>query len=151
MSDLYTRKRSFQPTHGKPLGYYPRNRRLLQSRDYYNELQRAGNLELGRFELPQTIPFNYGIVVAELETTKRKLQLMNSRLAILERHAPEQIEVRDVPLREAKKLVNTFLKKYLKENSRVYPSDVADALHLEYDRVCEVFKALEKEEKLKKE
>jgi hypothetical protein len=121
-------------------------------RNYYSEVSRRDIGGPVRLELhPATIPTSYELVVAELETTKRQLQLMNSRLAKLESHAPEQIEVRDVPLREAKKLVNTFLKKYLKENSRVYPSDVADALHLEYDRVCEVFKALEKEEKLKKE
>jgi hypothetical protein len=152
MSDLYSRRKNHQPAHATVSKRYPRNRKREMFRNYYSEVSRRDIGEPVRLELhPATIPTSYELVVAELETTKRQLQLMNSRLSKLERRSPEQIEVRDVSLREAKKLVNTFLKKYLKENNRVYPSDVADVLHLEYDRVCEVFKALEKEEKLRKE
>lgn len=121
------------------------------SHGYYSELLKRNIGEPIRLELHPNIPTSYGIVVAELESTRRHLQLVNSRLAKLESRVPEQIEVRNLPLREAKKLVNAFLKKYLKENRRVYPSDVADALCLEYERVYEVFNVLEKEGKLRKE
>jgi hypothetical protein len=120
-------------------------------RGYYSELLKQNIGEPIRLELHPSVPTSYEVVVAELESTRRHLQLVNARLARLESRVPEQIEVRDVPLKEAKKLVKTFLRKYLKENRRVYPSDVADALCLEYERVCEVFNVLEKEKKLRKE
>jgi hypothetical protein len=120
-------------------------------RGYYGDLLKRGIGEPMRLELHPSIPTSYEIVVAELESTRRQLQVVSSRLAKLESRVPEHIAVRDVPLKEAKKLVKAFLKKYLEENSRVYPSDVADALCLEYERVCEVFNALEEEGKLRKE
>jgi predicted ArsR family transcriptional regulator len=52
---------------------------------------------------------------------------------------------------EAKPLVEEFIRSYLKENECVYPSDVADALGLEYSLVRRVFAVLEKEEKICKQ
>lgn len=49
---------------------------------------------------------------------------------------------------KAKPLVEEFIRSYLKENECVYPSDVADALGLEYNLVRRVFAVLEKEEKI---
>ncbi len=118
---------------------------------YYSELLKRDIGEPIRLELHPNIPASYEIVVADLESTQRHLKSMSARLAKLESRVPEQIEVRDLPLKEAKKLVKNFLKKYLEENRRVYPSDVADALCLEYERVCEVFNVLEEEGKLRKE
>jgi len=51
----------------------------------------------------------------------------------------------------AKPLVEEFIRSYLKENECVYPSDVADALGLEYNLVRRVFAVLEKEEKICKQ
>jgi predicted ArsR family transcriptional regulator len=52
---------------------------------------------------------------------------------------------------KAKPLVEEFIRRYLKENECVYPSDVADGLGLEYNLVRRVFAALEKEEKICKQ
>jgi hypothetical protein len=152
MSDLYLRRKNPQPSHATAPRRYPRSRRREPFRSYYSELSRRDIGEPARLELhPATVPTSYELVVAQLETTQRQVQLLSSRLAKLERLTPERIEVRDVPLGEAKRLVSMFLKKYLKENRRVYPSDVADALCLEYEKVCEVFSLLEREGRLKKE
>jgi hypothetical protein len=54
-------------------------------------------------------------------------------------------------VKQAKPLVEEFIRSYLRENECVYPSDVADELGLEYDLVRQVFAVLEKEEKLCKQ
>ena len=54
-------------------------------------------------------------------------------------------------VKEAKPLIENFIRSHLKENECVYPSDVADGLGLEYDLVRRVFAALEKEEKICKQ
>ncbi|MGB8780355.1 MAG: hypothetical protein WCD81_06870 [Candidatus Bathyarchaeia archaeon] len=151
MSDLYLRRKNPQPLHATLPKYYPRKRRRVMPHGYYSELLKRDIGEPIRLELHPNIPASYEIVVADLESTQRHLKSMSARLAKLESRVPEQIEVRDLPLKEAKKLVKNFLKKYLEENRRVYPSDVADALCLEYERVCEVFNVLEEEGKLRKE
>jgi predicted ArsR family transcriptional regulator len=51
---------------------------------------------------------------------------------------------------EAKLRIETFLRKYLKTHKQVYPSDVADALGLDYELTREIFDILEKEGKLEK-
>jgi predicted ArsR family transcriptional regulator len=60
----------------------------------------------------------------------------------------EHVEVKEVPLAEAKSAVEAYLKKVFRRKKQVYPSDVADALGLEYEVVREVFAALEKEGKI---
>ena len=54
-------------------------------------------------------------------------------------------------VKQAKPLVEEFIRSYLRENECVYPSDVADELGLEYDLVRQLFAVLEKEEKLCKQ
>ena len=51
-------------------------------------------------------------------------------------------------VKQAKPLVEEFIRSYLRENECVYPSDVADELGLDYELVMQVFAILEKEEKL---
>ena len=60
----------------------------------------------------------------------------------------ERVVVKEVPLTEAKAAVEAYLKKIFRRKKQVYPSDVADALGLEYEVVREVFEALEKEGKI---
>lgn len=60
-------------------------------------------------------------------------------------------EMKDVSVEEAKLMVENFLKEYLKEHETVYPSDVADALGLDYELVRNVIDMLIKEDKLEKE
>ena len=62
--------------------------------------------------------------------------------------AVEHVGAKQVSLEDSKALVETFLKKEFKEKKQVYPSDVADALGLEYETVREVFAALEEEGKI---
>ncbi len=57
-------------------------------------------------------------------------------------------EATEMTVKEAKPLVEKFIKKHLKTHECVYPSDVADNLRLEYGLVMELFDILEKEEKI---
>ncbi|MCJ7635104.1 hypothetical protein MUP77_22275 [Candidatus Bathyarchaeota archaeon] len=151
MSDLYLRRKNPQPLRATLPRYYPKGKRRTILSSYYSELSRREISEPIRLELPPNLPTSYEIVVAELESTRRQLQSVSARLSKVESRVPEQIEVRDLPLKEVKKLVKTFLKRYLEENKRVYPSDVADALCLDYESVRKVFDALEKDGQLRKE
>ena len=60
----------------------------------------------------------------------------------------KDIEATEVTVKEAKPLVEKFIRKHLKKHECVYPSDVADNLGLEYSLVMELFNILEKEEKI---
>jgi len=60
----------------------------------------------------------------------------------------EHVEIREVPLEEARTLIEAYLKKFFKKKRQVYPSDVADALGLSYETVQEIFVRLEKEGKI---
>lgn len=51
-------------------------------------------------------------------------------------------------MKQAKPLVEEFIRSHLRENECVYPSDVAEGLGLDYELVRQVFAVLEKEEKL---
>lgn len=51
-------------------------------------------------------------------------------------------------VKQAKPLVEEFIRNHLQKNDCVYPSDVADALELDYELVQQVFAELEKEDKL---
>lgn len=53
--------------------------------------------------------------------------------------------------KQAKPLVEEFIRNYLLKNECVYPSDVADELGLDYELVRQVFAVLEKEDKLCKQ
>jgi hypothetical protein len=55
---------------------------------------------------------------------------------------------RKMNVKQAKPLVEEFIRSHLMENECVYPSDVADGLGLDYELVRKVFSVLEKEEKL---
>ena len=57
----------------------------------------------------------------------------------------EVIEVRNVNKRKAKKEVL----EYLKSHGRAYPSDIADALRLDFDIVISIIKDLLKKGKVK--
>jgi hypothetical protein len=54
-------------------------------------------------------------------------------------------------VKQAKPLVEEFIRSHLRENECVYPSDVAEGLGLDYELVRRVFAVLEKEEKLCKQ
>lgn len=51
-------------------------------------------------------------------------------------------------MKQAKPLVEEFIRNHLLKNDCVYPSDVADGLGLDYELVLRVFAVLEKEDKL---
>jgi hypothetical protein len=51
-------------------------------------------------------------------------------------------------VKQAKPLVEEFIRNHLLKNECVYPSDVADGVGLDYELVRQVFVVLEKEEKL---
>jgi Mn-dependent DtxR family transcriptional regulator len=51
---------------------------------------------------------------------------------------------------EEKEKVESFLRDWFKKHSTVYPSDVADALKMNYSNVVEIFGKLEVEGKLER-
>ena len=55
------------------------------------------------------------------------------------------IDIRDVSKEKAKKEII----EYLKNNKKAYPSDIADALKLDFDLVLEIIKDLAKEGRVK--
>lgn len=68
------------------------------------------------------------------------------RMAVREKlEAIKVIDVRDVEKEKAKKEIIG----YLKENQKAYPSDIADALRLDFDLVIEIVKELVKEGRVK--
>jgi hypothetical protein len=108
--------------------------------------------DLTRFESQKSTPTMPGLIVTELERIRVQCEILHARLAKLEEdrdRVSTYIEISDVPKEEARGMVESFLKTYLRENRQVFPSDVADALGLRYETVCEVFCILEKEGKLK--
>jgi hypothetical protein len=145
----YSRKRKPRATATDLLTYYPQSKRTIPTSDRYYEFLRHCADEITRLELKQNIPANYGIIVTELEKMRTQFQILNARVRRLESQLPKQVEIKDVPLKEARIMVESFLKRFLKENKQVYPSDVADTLGLKYETVREVFDALENEGKLK--
>ena len=64
--------------------------------------------------------------------------------------AVEPVEVKEVPLEQTKVLIESYLKEQFKKQQRVYPSDVADVLKLNYETVHKVFDDLEREGKSKR-
>ena len=85
----------------------------------------------------------------ELDNIREEVSAMGIRLATLEDQFPESVEIKEVSLKEARKTIEAFLKKYFTSKRQVYPSDVADALGLRYEIVREVFGILEKEGKIR--
>lgn len=89
----------------------------------------------------------------EVRNLRKIVSILYSKLNKIESQFPECTETqevtRDVPVKEAKPMVRTYLKKYLEKHKRVYPSDVADALGLRYETVRAVFAILEHEGTLK--
>jgi hypothetical protein len=55
---------------------------------------------------------------------------------------------RKMNVKQARPLVEEFIRSHLLKNECVYPSDVAEGLELDYELVREVFAVLEKEDKL---
>jgi predicted ArsR family transcriptional regulator len=62
--------------------------------------------------------------------------------------AVEHIQAKEAPMEQTKVLVMSYLKEHFKKEHQVYPSDVADALGLQYEVVRQVFDELEKEGKI---
>jgi hypothetical protein len=90
----------------------------------------------------------------EVENLRTLVRILYLKLERIENHFPEFTEVsapieEKVPIKEAKLMVQTFLKTYFRKEKEVYPSDVADALGLSYETVRKTFDILEKEGKLR--
>lgn len=61
------------------------------------------------------------------------------------------ISILEMGIEEAKPLVEQYITSHLRRHDQVYPSDVSEALNLDYDLVVEVFNQLESERKLRGE
>lgn len=62
--------------------------------------------------------------------------------------AVEHVGTKEAPLEQTKVLIESYLKEQFKKQQQVYPSDVADALKLNYETVRKVFDELEREGKI---
>lgn len=60
----------------------------------------------------------------------------------------KDVKTKEMTVKEAKPLIEKFIRNHLKEHECVYPSDVADELGLDYELVREIFCILENEEKI---
>jgi len=61
--------------------------------------------------------------------------------------AGELLEIREIPREQAKKEIKAYFEAHHGQN--IYPSDLMDALRLDYNLVWELCNELEKEEKIK--
>jgi hypothetical protein len=61
--------------------------------------------------------------------------------------AEKIMQLREIPREQAKAEIRKFFQDHHGES--VYPSDILDSLHLDYDLVCEICEELEKEGKIK--
>ena len=149
MSQSYIKKRKIQTLPPGILAasvYYPRTKHIAPVRNYYEFLQQYSD-ELIRIEPLQTHEINFRII-EELQKIRVELQTLNARMARIDEQ-PSVVQDREMPVKEAKEIIASYLKKYFKKHAEVYPSDVADALGMKYERVCSAFALLEKENKLK--
>jgi hypothetical protein len=151
MSELYPKKRKMQNattinSPNKP-SYYSRRRRIISTQTYYSDSLKRCEDEVARLEPQQDTGVNYRIT-SQLGSIHEELRILNKRMLLLE-NQPQPIEEKQLPITEARKIVEAFLKEHFKKNKSIYPSDVADALALPYSTVLEVIEAMEKEKKLK--
>lgn len=79
---------------------------------------------------------------AENESLKAKVVAMQATNS-----AGKFLEIREIPREQAKEEVRAFFKAHHGET--IYPSDVMEALSLDYDLVYEICEELEQEEKIK--
>lgn len=61
--------------------------------------------------------------------------------------AEEMLQLREIPREQAKEEIRKFFQDH--HGEAIYPSDILEALHLDYDLVYEICEELEKEGKIK--
>jgi len=61
--------------------------------------------------------------------------------------AEEVLEIREIPRKQAKDEIRAFFKSH--DGETIYPSDIMEALALDYDLVYEICEELEEEGKVK--
>jgi ASC-1-like (ASCH) protein len=94
----------------------------------------------------------------EIENLQKLVCILYQRLPNFERNFPDYFNMledgepsfkKEVSIEEAKSQIQDYLRDYFENNEKVYPSDVADALKIDYEVVREAFAIMEKEGKLK--
>jgi hypothetical protein len=96
---------------------------------------------------------NLYVECLRLEAENAKLKAENVALSAkvdamqLTNSAEKFMEIREIPRDQAKEEVRAFFKAH--DGEAIYPSDVMEALSLDYDLVYEICEELEKEGKIK--
>jgi hypothetical protein len=172
LSEFYGRKKKKQLTVIRQGPFQSRTKIGKSYSDYYldsdyfidvNEDVGIGVSEIAA-KLDYLRPFRHRLEIErnlklEVESLRKIVSILYSKFDRIENRFPECVEAREVvyeapvdkevSIDEAKPLIQTFLKEYFKRCKKVYPSDVADELGVDYDTVREVFAMLEREGKLK--
>jgi hypothetical protein len=73
---------------------------------------------------------------------------LKEKVAVMQHNSAEKImQLREIPREQAKAEIRKFFQDHHGES--VYPSDILESLHLDYDLVYEICEELEKEGKIK--
>jgi hypothetical protein len=167
LSEFYGRKKKKQLTVVGQTPFQPKNKMVNPYSNYYMDY-------LGEFGIGHVVEVtdeNDYVLASkrkldtdhnlhlEIEWLRKLVAILYSKFDRIETHFPECMAAREVvyeasvdkevSIDEAKPLIQTFLKEYFKKCEKVYPSDVADELGIDYETVKEVFTILEREGKLK--
>jgi hypothetical protein len=167
LSEFYARKKKKQLTVVRQRPFQPRTKIVKPYSDYYIDF--IENVGIGHAvevvdEHDYVISSKRKLETAhnlqmEIDRLRQLVAILFSKFGRIETQFPECTETREVvyeapiddkvSIDEAKPLIQTFLKEYFKKCEKVYPSDVADELRIDYDTVREVFAILEREDKLR--
>jgi hypothetical protein len=131
--------------------FYRTAREIELPYDYFEEIKKGLShyLERDYVRLEKCLAFKSELVT-ELQSLRKEIAFLDSRLTQVEGSTSTIIEIRDIGIEEAMPLVQKFAEDFLKTHECLYPSDVAEELGLDYGLVREIFSILEKEGKLKK-
>jgi len=156
MGEFYGRKKKRQENAAIPIMLDQTPKVVNPYRDYYSLLTQDPFEEASEnyvvWDRGTEIQINHSRP-KEIEDLWKIVRFLYSKIEKIENTLPEVVEVsvpiEEVPIDEAKLMIQKYLKGFFKKNKRVYPSDIADALGLNYETVREVFDVLESEGKLK--
>jgi hypothetical protein len=167
LSEFYTRKKKKQLTVVHQIPFQSRTKTGKLYSDYYMDI--GGDIDITHaVEVVDEHDYVSSLhrklrternLNLELERLRKLVAILYSKFDRIETRFPECIAAKEVvyeaprdkevSIDEAKPLIQAYLQDYFKKREKVYPSDVAEELGIDYDTVKEVFTILEKEGKLK--
>jgi hypothetical protein len=83
----------------------------------------------------------------EIIRLRRENQQLREQVAAMKTNNAEILEIREVSKKQAKKEIRKFFKDH--HGEQIYPSDIMEALAIDYDLVYEICEELEKSGEIK--